>query len=670
MRTQSLIVSLFLCLLTLLIFSTRASAQSTTWTFCANEGGTCSFSGTQQVRYGANGSYAYKTLSGGTACTNAVFGDPAYGVAKRCDYAAPTNWTFCASEGGYCAFSGTQQVRYGANGSYVYQTLTGGTACTNAVFGDPAYGIGKGCDYTDPTTSANWTFCANEGGTCSFSGTQQVRYGANGSYVYLTLTGGTACTNAVFGDPAYGAAKRCDYSAPTTTSTDWTFCAYEGGTCSFSGTLQVRYGANGSYVYLTLTGGTPCTNAVFGDPAYGAQKQCATGGTSTSSVAPSPSTPPTGYGPQAAITCPAGAVDIFPGQYIQGIVNLYAGATTFCLRAGVHSLTSAITPKTGNTFVGEYGAVLDGSNWSTSDGTQGAFRAHNQDIDYVTIRNLVIRNMPQQGIHAYYWMSDHWTIEYNEIGPNKWGIEFAPNFTIRNNYIHHNVGNSSSSIAAERGGGYLGNLADNATFDSNEIAYNGREQKVGRSANVTFRNNFVHHNVGDGIWYDSNASAGAVIDANRVEDNGRNGIFFEASIGATISNNTIRRNPWDAVMISMSQNAQIYNNTLEGNFGGIEYFLNCDVLSGGDDVKNNAAHDNTVVVGTQSYTYASGLSYTSSCTSTQLAPYLNGSKNLTFSRDTYRVPSLSWDQYFLWGGWKGWVEWQVMGQDPGGSLTQ
>ena len=123
-------------------------------------------------------------------------------------------------------------------------------------------------------------------------------------------------------------------------------------------------------------------------------------------------------------------------------------------------------------------------------------------------------------------------------------------------------------------------------------------------------------------------------------------------------------------MISMSQNAQIYNNTLEGNFGGIEYFLNCDVLSGGDDVKNNSAHDNTIVLGTQSYTYASGLSYTSSCTSTQLAPYLNGSKNLTFSRDTYRVPSLSWDQYFLWGGWKGWAAWQALGQDAGGSLTQ
>ena len=59
--------------------------------------------------------------------------------------------------------------------------------------------------------------------------------------------------------------------------------------------------------------------------------------------------------------------------------------------------------------------------------TQAAFRAHNQDIDYVTIRNLVIRNMPQRGIHAYHWMSDHWTIEYNEIASNRdIGVAFRP----------------------------------------------------------------------------------------------------------------------------------------------------------------------------------------------------------------------------------------------------
>jgi hypothetical protein len=47
---------------------------------------------------------------------------------------AQTEWTSCATEGGFCTFSGTQQVRYGANGSYFYKTLSEGTPCTNSVF--------------------------------------------------------------------------------------------------------------------------------------------------------------------------------------------------------------------------------------------------------------------------------------------------------------------------------------------------------------------------------------------------------------------------------------------------------------------------------------------------------------------------------------------------------
>ena len=376
--------------------------------------------------------------------------------------------------------------------------------------------------------------------------------------------------------------------------------------------------------------------------------------------------PTTAVGPQSPITCPEGAVDISPGQPIQLIVDSFLPPKTFCLRAGVHQLTSSIRPRTGDTFVGEFGAILDGTGWTTADDTQAAFRAHNEDIDSVTIRNLVIRNMPQRGIQAFYWMSDHWTIEYNEIAFNKYGIEFGPDFTIKNNYIHHNLGDPGQ--AAARGGAYVAQYAHNTTFDNNEIAYNGSEQKVGVSANVTFRNNFVHHNVRDGIWYDSNTNAGALIEGNRVEDNGRVGISFEASIGATIKNNTLRRNKGDALLISMSQNVQIYNNVLEANVGGIEYFLNCGSLPLGEDVKNNSVYDNTINVGTQIDAYGSGFGSTG-CTSAQLAPYLNGSKDLTFLRNTYRVPSTT-GRYWLWGGWKYWNEWQLLGHDVNGSVSQ
>ena len=52
-------VCLFVCLATILMVPQSASSQSNDWTFCAWEGGVCAFAGPQEVRYGANGSYTY-----------------------------------------------------------------------------------------------------------------------------------------------------------------------------------------------------------------------------------------------------------------------------------------------------------------------------------------------------------------------------------------------------------------------------------------------------------------------------------------------------------------------------------------------------------------------------------------------------------------------------------
>ncbi|MBI4708916.1 MAG: hypothetical protein HY764_01775 [Candidatus Portnoybacteria bacterium] len=58
----------------------------------------------------------------------------------------------------------------------------------------------------------NWSYCANENGHCSFSGTRSVRYGANGSYYYKTFTNGISCSNYIFGDPIFGVVKQCSIS--------------------------------------------------------------------------------------------------------------------------------------------------------------------------------------------------------------------------------------------------------------------------------------------------------------------------------------------------------------------------------------------------------------------------------------------------------------------------
>jgi hypothetical protein len=127
-------------------------------------------------------------------------------------------YTFCAGEYQNCTLSGTVDVAYGAQGSYVFVSGKSGTLyCGNSTFGsDPAYGSAKGC-YTRTHGGggpASFVYCAGENGTCPASGVVDVAFGAGGSFAYKTgVAGSIACNNSTFGDPGYGWSKAC-YTRP------------------------------------------------------------------------------------------------------------------------------------------------------------------------------------------------------------------------------------------------------------------------------------------------------------------------------------------------------------------------------------------------------------------------------------------------------------------------
>lgn len=184
------------------------------FTRCAGEGGTCSFSGTRAVAYGA-GAYTYKTVTGSTACTSVAFGgDPAPNLLKSCyvaDAGGPPGYTVCAAEGSTCSVPGyNRDVVYGANGNFAHQVTKGSVTCTNAHFGDPIDGVAKSC-YLPPAGGppGGWTKCADQNGTCSAVAGQPVMYGAYGAFTVITAVGDTACTDATFGDPIPGESKAC-----------------------------------------------------------------------------------------------------------------------------------------------------------------------------------------------------------------------------------------------------------------------------------------------------------------------------------------------------------------------------------------------------------------------------------------------------------------------------
>ncbi|MBS2547330.1 hypothetical protein KGQ19_10635 [Catenulispora sp. NL8] len=99
-------------------------------------------------------------------------------------------------------------------------------------------------------------------------------FGAQGKDNYATVTGGTACSNTVFGDPDEGVSKACYAEAPPPVATTWTPCSVETVSCVVNGTREVAFGADGRYAYGTVTGTTACDDAVFSDPDPGQVKAC------------------------------------------------------------------------------------------------------------------------------------------------------------------------------------------------------------------------------------------------------------------------------------------------------------------------------------------------------------------------------------------------------------
>ncbi|MGC1375650.1 MAG: hypothetical protein WA821_05480 [Anaerolineales bacterium] len=109
---------------------------------------------------------------------------------------------------------------------------------------------------------------------------------------------------------------------PTPRRTDaFTFCAYEGGTCTVYtlAPISVRFGANGQYVFKPVAswgGSIACTVAAFGsDPVPGTAKECR--------YIAAPFTPATvGYTPCATenMTCPFSGTKLvrygYNGQYV------------------------------------------------------------------------------------------------------------------------------------------------------------------------------------------------------------------------------------------------------------------------------------------------------------------------------------------------------------------
>jgi parallel beta-helix repeat protein len=273
--------------------------------------------------------------------------------------------------------------------------------------------------------------------------------------------------------------------------------------------------------------------------------------------------------------CLGSSTVVCPGESIQAKVDAAPPGTEFTIKAGIHR-SQRVTPKSGNTFTGEPGAILDGEGVTQFAFEGGAVGVLIKDLEirnYATLCTTVPDNClgAIQGYDASDWTLENLNVHHNAGA----GANLHGRVTVRGGSFHHN---------ARLGIGVSG--GDSALIDGVELAYNNPDRlfdplweaggiKVAVGNNVTVRGCHVHHNVGPAIWYDID-NRGGVISDNLVTDNAYVGVFYEISYAGVIQGNTVTGNgtattgPIGAgILVAASQDVEVHHNAVRGNAGGI-----------------------------------------------------------------------------------------------------
>jgi hypothetical protein len=358
------------------------------------------------------------------------------------------------------------------------------------------------------------------------------------------------------------------------------------------------------------------------------------------------------------------------GANAQALVDAYPPGSVFVVASGVH-LGFRVAPKAGDSFVGQPGAVLDGGGlvanafYVTSALPANVTVSGSSASDLMVVRNYLDNAQEQVGsiqpIVSTKSRADHWTLQWLEVtGSYSRGITTSDDMTITGCLVDHN------------GRLGIGGTGRNVVVSGNEISYNdtrdvasGYERggaKLSGTSGLVFEGNFVHDNIGPGVWTDMDAIFGTISN-NRIVNNYDAGVLNEIShytvvSGNWISGNGVASHPWlfgAGIVASTSDNLQAYGNVVDGNGNGITG-VQQNRGSGPYGVRllqNLAVQDNAVVnSGTTGVGEDTG----------DLSVF---SRNLRYVSDSYQGGRFSW----MGHGNLSWPVWRGFGQDPGGSWT-
>ncbi len=326
----------------------------------------------------------------------------------------------------------------------------------------------------------------------------------------------------------------------------------------------------------------------------------------------------------SALAAASTGTTIEPGQSIQSKVNSYPGGTSFRLTAGVHRL-QGVTPKSGNSFIGEAGAVLSGAKvltgWKASGSRWYVGGQTQQNADYVkrTCRPeypgcylpeqlwidgvLQKRQTSQSAVGAGSWYFDY-TGDRIYIGTNPSGrtVETsvipqafkgsATGVTLRNLTIEkYATGSGKGTIDAK----------SSWTLEAVDVGHNHGACIRVSGSNIKIRESRVHHCGEQGIG--GSAGSGLLVYGNEIDnnntagfgqgngDNRAAGMKVSRTRGMIIRKNNVHHNQAIGLWCDISCVNAIYDsNTVADNARrGIQY-----EVSYGCDISYNTVRRNAV----------------------------------------------------------------------------
>lgn len=227
-------------------------------------------------------------------------------------------------------------------------------------------------------------------------------------------------------------------------------------------------------------------------------------------------------------------MNISPSQSIQTVISSHPAGTTYCILSGTHSSFPAngIVPESGDKFIGQFGATLDGNNapsWIFNFET---------GQDNVVIKNLYLREGKIKAIHGCE-NSSGTEIANNDIAYNgNDGMSDGAGWWVHHNYIHHN--GTLDTNESYGMGGFQPSYVGTTITEHNEVAFNVWGAKwVGAQQNNIVRYNFVHDNSGGGYWCDF-CGPTFRFEGNTITNNGGQGLVFEGPCGAIAATSCAR----------------------------------------------------------------------------------------------------------------------------------